>query len=40
MFLFILAVAAAEVAAGLALVLKIYHRFKTLDVDAISEMRG
>ncbi len=40
MFLFILAVAAAEVAVGLALVLQIYHRFKTLDVDAMSEMRG
>ena len=40
MFLFILAMAAAEVAVGLALLLQIYHRFKTLDVDAISEMRG
>src|SRR5262249_26733394 len=40
MFVFILAVAAAEVAVGLALLLQIYHRFKTLDVDAISEMRG
>ena len=40
MFLFILAMAAAEVAVGLALVLQIYRRFKSLDVDAISEMRG
>jgi NADH-quinone oxidoreductase subunit K len=40
MFLFILAVAAAEVAVGLALVLEIYHRFKSLDVDELSEMRG
>jgi len=40
MFLFILAMAAAEVAVGLALVLRIYHRFTSLDVDAISEMRG
>jgi len=32
--------AAAEVAVGLALVLQIYHRFKSLDVDAISKMRG
>ncbi len=40
MFLFILAVAAAEVAVGLALVLQVYRRFKTLDVDAISGMRG
>ena len=40
MFLFILAMAAAEVAVGLALVLQIYRRFKSLDVDAISGMRG
>jgi NADH-quinone oxidoreductase subunit K len=39
-FLFILAVAAAEVAVGLALVLQIYHRFRSLDVDLPSEMRG
>lgn len=40
MFMFILAIAAAEVAVGLAIVLQIYHRFKTLDSDAVSEMRG
>jgi NADH-quinone oxidoreductase subunit K len=40
MFLFILAMAAAEVAVGLALILRMAHRFKTLDVDAASEMRG
>lgn len=40
MFVFILAMAAAEVAVGLALVLQIYHRFKSLDVDSIDEMRG
>ena len=40
MFLFILAMAAAEVAVGLALVLQIYHRFRSLDVDALSGMRG
>jgi NADH-quinone oxidoreductase subunit K len=40
MFLFILAVAAAEVAVGLAMVLYIYQRFKSLDVDELSEMRG
>ena len=39
-FLFILAMAAAEVSVGLALALQIYHRFRTLDVDAASEMRG
>jgi NADH-quinone oxidoreductase subunit K len=40
MFLFILAVAAAEVSVGLALVLQVYHRFKTVDSDAPSEMKG
>jgi NADH-quinone oxidoreductase subunit K len=40
MFLFILAMAAAEVAVGLALVLQIYRRFKSLDVEAMSEMKG
>jgi NADH-quinone oxidoreductase subunit K len=40
MFLFILAMAAAEVSVGLALVLQLYHRFKTLDDDAASLMRG
>jgi NADH-quinone oxidoreductase subunit K len=39
-FLFILAMAAAEVSLGLALALQIFHRFKSLDVDALSEMRG
>jgi NADH-quinone oxidoreductase subunit K len=39
-FLFILTMAAAEVSVGLALVLRIYHKFKTLDSDAVSEMRG
>lgn len=39
-FLFILAMAAAEVAIGLALVLQLYHEFKSLDADALSEMRG
>ena len=39
-FLFILAMAAAEVAVGLALVLQLYHRFKSLDADAASVMRG
>jgi len=40
MFLFILAMAAAEVAVGLALVLQIYRRFKSLDVDVLSQMKG
>jgi len=38
-FVFILAMAAAEVAIGLALVLQLYHQFKSLDADALSEMR-
>ena len=40
MFLFILAVAAAEVAVGLALVLQIYRRFKSLDVDELERDEG
>jgi NADH-quinone oxidoreductase subunit K len=40
MFIFILTMAAAEVSVGLALILLLYHRFKTLDVDAASKMRG
>lgn len=39
-FLFILAMAAAEVAVGLALAVEIYHRFKSLDVDTLSNMKG
>jgi NADH-quinone oxidoreductase subunit K len=39
-FLFILAIASAEVAVGLALVLQVYRRFKALDVDELSKMRG
>src|ERR1051325_10916693 len=38
-FLFILAMAAAEVSVGLALVLELYHQYKALDTDAISRMR-
>ena len=40
MFIFILSTAAAEVAVGLALVLQLAHGFKTLDMDAASDMRG
>lgn len=40
MFIFILAMAAAEVSVGLALLLQIYHHQKTLDADAVSAMRG
>ena len=40
MFLFILTTAAAEVAVGLALALRLSHRFNTVDADAASNMRG
>ena len=40
MFILILTLAAAEVSIGLALILQIYHRLRTLDADAVSEMRG
>jgi len=40
MFIFILTVAAAEVSVGLALVLQIYKRFKTLDTDRVNLLRG
>ena len=40
MFVFILSVAAAEVSIGLALILRLYQQFKTLDVDAASELQG
>lgn len=39
MFLFVLTMAAAEVAVGLALVLQLQHWFRTLDVDAASTLR-
>lgn len=39
MFLFILAMAAAEVSIGLALVLQIYHQHKTLDVEDITALK-
>jgi NADH-quinone oxidoreductase subunit K len=40
MFVFILAMAAAEVSVGLALVQKMYAQFRTLDTDQASQMRG
>jgi len=40
MFIFILTVAAAEVSIGLALILRLYQQFNTLDVDAASELQG
>ena len=40
MFIFILATAAAEVSVGLALLLQLYHQYRSLDADAASLMRG
>ncbi len=38
--MFILVTAAAEVAVGLSLVLRIHHKWKTVDVDELSSMKG
>lgn len=38
--LFIIALAAAEVAIGLGLILLLYKKYKTLDIDELSNMRG
>ena len=40
MFMLILALAAAEVAVALGLVIQLARRFDTLDVDVASEMNG
>ena len=40
MFLLILAMAAAEVSVGLAMVLLLYHRLHSLDSDQASELNG
>jgi NADH-quinone oxidoreductase subunit K len=40
MFLMIISLAAAEVAVGLGLVLQMFHRFKTLDLDVLGKMKG
>ena len=40
MFLFILAMAAAEVSVGLAMVLLLYRRLHSLDTDQASSMKG
>jgi NADH-quinone oxidoreductase subunit K len=40
MFLFILAMAAAEVSVGLALIILLHQRFHTVDSDSASQMRG
>jgi NADH-quinone oxidoreductase subunit K len=40
MFIFILAMAASEVAVGLALVLQLYREKQSLDLDSVDEMKG
>ena len=40
MFLFILALAAAEVAVGLALLIQFYRHFNTMDIDVLSRLRN
>ena len=40
MFMLVLTLAAAEVAVGLALVLQLYKRFRTLDLDVLSKLNG
>ena len=40
MYLIIITLAAAEVAVGLALVLQMFQRFKTLDLEVLSKMKG
>lgn len=39
MFIFILTVSAAEVSVGLALILRMYHQYRTLDADALRKLR-
>lgn len=40
MFLMILTLAAAEVAVGLGLIIQMHNRFKTIDIDLLSRLRG
>ena len=40
MFILILSLAAAEASIGLALIIQVYRRYQTLDIDQVSEMRG
>jgi NADH-quinone oxidoreductase subunit K len=40
MFIFIVTMAAAEVSVGLALILQMYHHFKTVDADKINTMKN
>ena len=40
MFLMILTLAAAEVAVGLGLIIQMFRRYKTVDINVLSEMKG
>ena len=40
MFLMILTLAAAEVAVGLGLIIQVYRRFHTVDINVLSQMKG
>lgn len=40
MFILVLTLAAAEASVGLALLIQLYRRFRTLDIDAASTMKG
>lgn len=39
MFIFILTITAAEVSVGLALILQMFHHYKTLDADALIKLK-
>jgi NADH-quinone oxidoreductase subunit K len=39
MFIFMLAVTAAEVSVGLAIILQMFHHYKTLDVDELNKLK-
>ncbi len=40
MYILVISLAAAEASIGLALLLMLYRRYHSLDVDVVSEMRG
>lgn len=40
MFILVLTLAAAEVSIGLALLIQLYRRFHSLDIDLVGELRG
>lgn len=40
MFILVITLAAAEASIGLGLLLQLHHRYKTIDIDAASDMKG